>query len=212
MQRLLKSAYCFFAALLLTTAAAAQHKISGRVIDTTQEPLVGATITLKEKPSVGTTTDTEGRYTLTLPDQKEYTVQVSFVGYVTATKKTTAARQSRLDFILKEDQMNLSTVVITGTRTPKLLKDAPIILLDEATASLDVENETAIQEALSRLIKNKTVLIIAHRMRTVAGADKVVVLKDGIVSEQGRPDELYARNGLYAHMVDLQSASQNWTI
>jgi len=92
------------------------------VIDTTQEPLVGATITLKEKPSVGTTTDTEGRYTLTLPDQKEYTVQVSFVGYVTATKKTTAARQSRLDFILKEDQMNLSTVVITGTRTPKLLK------------------------------------------------------------------------------------------
>ena len=119
MQRLLKSAYCFFAALLLTTAAAAQHKISGRVIDTTQEPLVGATITLKEKPSVGTTTDTEGRYTLTLPDQKEYTVQVSFVGYVTATKKTTAARQGRLDFILKEDQMNLSTVVITGTRTPK---------------------------------------------------------------------------------------------
>ena len=92
------------------------------------------------------------------------------------------------------------------------LKDAPIILLDEATASLDVENETAIQEALSRLIKNKTVLIIAHRMRTVAGADKVVVLKNGIVAEQGRPDELYARKGLYTHMVDLQSASQNWTI
>ena len=92
------------------------------------------------------------------------------------------------------------------------LKDAPIILLDEATASLDVENETAIQEALSRLIKNKTVLIIAHRMRTVAGADKVVVLKDGIVAEQGRPAELYARKGLYTHMVDLQSASQNWTI
>ena len=92
------------------------------------------------------------------------------------------------------------------------LKDAPIILLDEATASLDVENETAIQEALSRLIKNKTVLIIAHRMRTVAGANQVVVLSGGIVAEQGRPDELYARNGLYAHMVDLQSASQNWTI
>ena len=92
------------------------------------------------------------------------------------------------------------------------LKDAPIILLDEATASLDVENETAIQEALSRLIKNKTVLIIAHRMRTVAGADQVVVLSGGIVAEQGRPDELYARKGLYTHMVDLQSASQNWTI
>lgn len=92
------------------------------------------------------------------------------------------------------------------------LKDAPIILLDEATASLDVENETAIQEALSRLIKNKTVLIIAHRMRTVAGADQVVALSGGIVAEQGRPDELYARKGLYTHMVDLQSASQNWTI
>ena len=92
------------------------------------------------------------------------------------------------------------------------LKDAPIILLDEATASLDVENETAIQEALSRLIKNKTVLIIAHRMRTVAGADRVVVLSDGIVAEQGSPAELYARKGLYTHMVDLQSASRNWTI
>ena len=127
MQRLLKSAYCLFAALLLTTAAAAQHKITGKVIDTNKESLVGATITLKEKPSVGTTTDTEGHYTLTLPDQKEYTIQVSFVGYVTTTKKTTAARQGRLDFILKEDQMDLGTVVITGTRTPKLLKDAPII-------------------------------------------------------------------------------------
>ena len=93
-----------------------------------------------------------------------------------------------------------------------VLKDAPIILLDEATASLDVENETAIQEALSRLIKNKTVLIIAHRMRTVAGADQVVVLSGGIVAEQGSPAELYARKGLYTHMVDLQSASQNWTI
>ena len=89
---------------------------------------------------------------------------------------------------------------------------APIILLDEATASLDVENETAIQEALSRLIKNKTVLIIAHRMRTVAGADQLVVLSGGIVVEQGSPAELYARKGLYTHMVDLQSASQNWTI
>ena len=93
-----------------------------------------------------------------------------------------------------------------------MLKNAPILILDEATASLDVENETAIQEALSRLIKNKTVLIIAHRMRTVAGADQVVVLSGGIVAEQGGPAELYARKGLYAHMVDLQSASQNWTI
>ena len=92
------------------------------------------------------------------------------------------------------------------------LKDAPIILLDEATASLDVENETLIQTALSRLIQNKTVLIIAHRMRTVAGADKIVVLSDGVVAEQGSPDALYARNGLYTHMVSLQTDSQNWTI
>lgn len=92
------------------------------------------------------------------------------------------------------------------------LKDAPIILLDEATASLDVENETLIQTALSRLIQNKTVLVIAHRMRTVAGADKIVVLADGVVAEQGKPDALYAQNGIYTHMVDLQNGSQKWTI
>ncbi len=92
------------------------------------------------------------------------------------------------------------------------LKDAPIILLDEATASLDVENETLIQTALSRLIKNKTVLVIAHRMRTVAGADKIVVLSDGIVAEQGAPNELYKKNGIYSHMVDIQNDSQSWVI
>lgn len=92
------------------------------------------------------------------------------------------------------------------------LKDAPIILLDEATASLDVENETAIQTALSRLIKNKTVLLIAHRMRTVAGADKIVVLSDGTVAEQGKPDELILQNGIYSRMVKLQTESQNWAI
>lgn len=92
------------------------------------------------------------------------------------------------------------------------LKDAPIILLDEATVSLDVENETAIQSALSRLIKDKTVLLIAHRMRTVAGADKVVVLSDGSVAEQGQPGELIAKNGIYTRMVRLQTESQNWSI
>ena len=92
------------------------------------------------------------------------------------------------------------------------LKDAPIILLDEATASLDVENETMIQTALSRLIKDKTVLVIAHRMRTVAGADKIVVLADGVVAEQGKPSELYKKNGIYTRMVDLQSASGKWKI
>ena len=92
------------------------------------------------------------------------------------------------------------------------LKNAPIILLDEATASLDVENETLIQMALSRLIQDKTVLVIAHRMRTVAGADKIVVLKDGLVAEQGSPEELMNQNGIYAHMVQLQNTAQNWTL
>ena len=92
------------------------------------------------------------------------------------------------------------------------LKDAPIILLDEATASLDVENETAIQEALSRLIKDKTVLIIAHRMRTVSSADKIVVLKDGAVAEQGSPAQLLHEGGVFAHMVQLQTESQGWSL
>ena len=92
------------------------------------------------------------------------------------------------------------------------LKNAPIILLDEATASLDVENETLIQSALSRLIRDKTVLVIAHRMRTVAGADKIVVLDQGVVAEQGSPGALLERGGLYAHMVRLQTESQNWAL
>ena len=92
------------------------------------------------------------------------------------------------------------------------LKNAPILLLDEATASLDVENETLIQSALSRLIADKTVLVIAHRMRTVAGADKIVVLDGGRVAEEGAPDELLLRNGIYAHMVELQNESRNWTL
>lgn len=92
------------------------------------------------------------------------------------------------------------------------LKNAPIILLDEATASLDVENETLIQTALSRLIADKTVLVIAHRMRTVAGADKIVVLADGAVAEEGSPEKLLEKNGIYARMVKLQSESQNWKL
>ncbi|MBR6396304.1 MAG: ABC transporter ATP-binding protein, partial [Lachnospiraceae bacterium] len=90
------------------------------------------------------------------------------------------------------------------------LKDAPVILLDEATASLDAENETAIQEALSRLIKNKTVLIIAHRMRTIANADKIVVLKDGTVAEQGSPKELSEKDSIYSHMTKQQMITQSW--
>ena len=93
-----------------------------------------------------------------------------------------------------------------------LLKDAPIVLLDEATASLDVENETKVQEALSRLLAGKTVLVIAHRMRTVEAADKIVVLDDGRVAEQGSPSELMAKRGLFRRMVELQRQSAGWKL
>ena len=93
-----------------------------------------------------------------------------------------------------------------------LLKNAPIVLLDEATASLDVENETKVQRALSRLLAGKTVLVIAHRMRTVAGADHIVVLENGHVTEQGTPAELMERGGLYRRMVELQSESARWQL
>ena len=93
-----------------------------------------------------------------------------------------------------------------------LLKDAPIVLLDEATASLDVENETKVQEALSRLLAQKTVIVIAHRMRTVENADKVVVLRDGRVAEQGSPAELLAADGEFARMVVLQRQSAGWRL
>ena len=92
------------------------------------------------------------------------------------------------------------------------LKDSPIILLDEATASLDAENETEIQKALSKLIENKTVLVIAHRMRTVENADKIVVLSGGHVAEEGSPEELLKHNGIFSHMVALQKESSNWKI
>lgn len=94
-----------------------------------------------------------------------------------------------------------------------LLKDAPVVLLDEATASLDVENESKVQKAISILVKGKTVLLIAHRMRTVAGADKIIVLKEGNVAEQGTPEELIKREGgIYRHMTELQSESQKFVL
>lgn len=92
------------------------------------------------------------------------------------------------------------------------LKNAPVILLDEATSSLDVENETLIQSAISRLIKDKTVLVIAHRMRTVAGADKIVVLSDGKVAEMGSPEELIKNKGTFAHMTELQTQGLSWSL
>ena len=82
--------------------------------------------------------------------------------------------------------------------------------MDEATASLDVDNESLIQESISKLIENKTVLVIAHRMRTVDGVDKIVVLKEGVVAEQGKPQELTQQKGIYKHMVDMQMQSNAW--
>ena len=93
-----------------------------------------------------------------------------------------------------------------------LLKDSPIVLLDEATASLDVENESQVQEALSNLLAGKTVIVIAHRMRTVMNADKIVVLDEGRVVEQGSPAELLEQNGLFSRMVKLQSESSGWSL
>ena len=94
-----------------------------------------------------------------------------------------------------------------------LLKDAPIVLLDEATASLDVENETKVQGALSRLLQGKTVLVIAHRMRTVEAADKIVVLDKGRVVEEGSPSELKEKEGsVFKHMSELQQAGAGWTV
>ena len=132
---------------------------------------------------------------------------------------TTSERgEGYIAYKLPKEKMGLKTMwpiacgMLHNSTLKRFLQFGIAIKRGGATASLDVENETAIQGALSRLIKNKTVLIIAHLMRTVAGADQVVVLSGGIVAEQGSPAELYARKGLYTHMVDLQSASQNWTI
>lgn len=108
------------------------------------------------------------------------------------------------------DNVRIGKPDATDQEVLQALKDAPIILMYEATASLDVDNESLIQEALSRLIQNKTVMIIAHRMRTVDGVDKIVVLKDGVVAESGTPEELKAQNGIYKHMINLQLQAENW--
>ena len=136
----------------------------------------------------------------------------------------TALHHAQCDDILEKLPQGVDTVIgtkgvyLSGGEQQRIaiarvmLKNAPIIILDEATASLDVENETLIQTALSRLIADKTVLVIAHRMRTVAGADKIVVLSDGTVAEEGSPKELAEKNGVYANMVKLQTENQSWKL
>lgn len=135
-----------------------------------------------------------------------------------------AAREAQCDEFVKKLPEGYQTMIgengstLSGGERQRisiaraLLKDAPIILLDEATASLDAENETQIQEAISRLVRDKTVLIIAHRMRTVEGADRLVLLKEGVVAEQGRPSELRQSGGVYAKMAALQRQSGEWQL
>lgn len=133
-----------------------------------------------------------------------------------------AARLARCDDFVKNLPEGYNTMIgengseLSGGERQRIsiarafLKDAPIILMDEATASLDVDNESLIQEAISDLIKDKTVLVIAHRMRTVDGADKIVVLKDGVVAEQGAPAELHGVKGIYSHMINMQMENESW--
>lgn len=135
-----------------------------------------------------------------------------------------AARAARCDEFIRKLPKGYQTVIgengstLSGGERQRisiaraLLKDAPVILLDEATASLDVENESAVQAALSRLLRGKTVLVIAHRMRTVAGADNIVVLENGRVTQQGSPAELMERGGTYRRMVELQRESAEWKL
>ena len=135
-----------------------------------------------------------------------------------------AAKAARCDEFIRKLPQGYETVIgengstLSGGECQRLsiaralLKDAPVILLDEATASLDVDNETEIQEAISRLVKGKTVLVIAHRMRTVENADQILVLKDGVVAEKGTHAELMKKNELYAHLVKLQTESAQWKL
>lgn len=135
-----------------------------------------------------------------------------------------AAKAARCDDFIERLPQGYQTVIgengstLSGGECQRLsiaralLKDAPVILLDEATASLDVDNETQIQEAISKLVRGKTVLVIAHRMRTIEAADQIVVLDKGIVEEKGTHDELMCSNGLYRKLVDLQTEAANWKL
>lgn len=126
MQRLLKS-MCLILCCLMAVSVSAQRIISGTVLDENGEPLMGATVSVKEKKTIGTTTDMQGKYALTLPDNKEYTLQVSYIGYLSLHRKLSAGKAGKVNFTLKEDAVNMEMVVVTGTRTPKLLKDVPIV-------------------------------------------------------------------------------------
>ena len=135
-----------------------------------------------------------------------------------------AARAANCDEFVRELPEGYSTVIgengakLSGGERQRIsiaramLKEAPIILLDEATASLDTECETQVQHALSKLVRGRTVIIVAHRMRTIENADRIVVLKDGSIAEQGTPEELVQKDGIFRKMVALQTDSEAWSI
>ena len=125
-QPILKHLIVLAGCLLLTATAAAQRYVSGKVVGPGNEPLAGAAVVVKENKTIGMTTDAEGNYRLRIPDNKEYTLQASFIGYVTQSHPLQTG-QDRMDFAMEEDAIGMETVVVTGTRTPKLLKDAPIV-------------------------------------------------------------------------------------
>ena len=135
-----------------------------------------------------------------------------------------AAKEACCDEIIKKLPDGYQTVVgengsaLSGGERQRIsiaraiLKNTPVILLDEATASLDVDSETQVQNALTRLIEGKTVLVIAHRMRTIEAADKIIVLKDGAIAESGTHQDLINKEGIYQNMVRMQQEANNWNL
>lgn len=135
-----------------------------------------------------------------------------------------AARLARCDEFIERLPQGYDTIIgengktLSGGERQRLsiarafLKDAPIILLDESTASIDPENETKIQEAIGKLIQNKTVLIIAHKLRSIVDCDKIIVLKEGKIEEQGTHEQLMHDGGLYHRLYEIQNESVNWTV
>ena len=188
-----------FIATCTTLAQHSTYHISGRVTDTEGEPLPGATISIKGK-GTGAVTSVDGTYTLQLPGTGTYLITASYVGYQPQEKRLTVGKEKRLSFRLSEDQFDLGTVVVTGTRTPKLLKDAPIIILDEATSSVDPENEQALLSAIQELTKDKTLISIAHRLSTITGADQIVVVNGGRIEATGKHEKLLETCPLYREM------------
>ena len=200
-----------FIATCSTFAQQSTEHISGRVTDTNGEPLPGATISIKGEKT-GAVTTADGTYTLQLPGIGSYIITASYIGYQTEEKRITTEKEKKVNFRLSEDQFDLGTVVVTGTRTPKLLKDAPIIILDEATSSVDPENEQALLSAIQELTKDKTLISIAHRLSTVRNADQIIVIDQGRIVQRGTHHELLQKEGIYQRFLTLRTAATGWQL